>query len=132
MTLFLSILIPVLSLFCALALLGKREPAFLGFLNVLVVEGKISKGHREEILRIWYMVSKKIPRIHDPMVQIVGEAIQLCWDRYDSYFDIEVYANGTFQWFYRNRITKEVDGTEDDVFYSEIDDSILCKLRETV
>ena len=50
-----------------------------------------------------------------PLTQpTVDGAIQLAWDAGRHYLDIDVFSDGTIQWFYRDRQTKELDGSPDD------------------
>lgn len=43
-----------------------------------------------------------------------GSAIHLAWDRGDHHLEIDMASNGSFEWFYRNRRTNEIDGTEEE------------------
>jgi hypothetical protein len=55
------------------------------------------------------------PRLAVPLTQpTVDGAIQLAWDAGRHYLDIDIFSDGTMQWFYRDRETKELDGSPDE------------------
>lgn len=39
---------------------------------------------------------------------------QFSWDNHEHHFDVDVYVDGTFDWFYKNRATEAVDGTDEE------------------
>ena len=41
-------------------------------------------------------------------------AIQLAWDNGQKYLDVEVLPDGNLHWYFRDRETGEVLGTEDE------------------
>jgi hypothetical protein len=40
-------------------------------------------------------------------------SIHLAWDRNEHHLDADIFPDGSFDWFYRNRLTDELDGTAD-------------------
>lgn len=40
-------------------------------------------------------------------------AFQLAWDNNEHHFDIDITSSGGIEWFYRNRKTDEIAGSED-------------------
>lgn len=41
-------------------------------------------------------------------------SMHLAWDRDVHHLDVDLRADGTFEWFYRNRLTDELDGTDEE------------------
>lgn len=77
--------------------------------------GSFSGSQIRAVERIWEQLRQQIgARLPLPRTQPMSSgAIQIGWysDRYTA--EIEVLADGRIEWFFRDRITKQVLGTED-------------------
>lgn len=40
-------------------------------------------------------------------------SMHLAWDRDQHHLDVDLFPDGSFEWFYRNRLTDELDGTDE-------------------
>lgn len=40
-------------------------------------------------------------------------SMHLAWDHGQHHLDVDLFPDGTFEWFYRNRSTNELDGTDE-------------------
>jgi len=70
------------------------------------------------------------PKLRVPLTQpTVDGAIQLAWDAGRHYLDIDVFSDGTMQWFYRDRQTKELDGSPDDARATGIPPELVRRLE---
>lgn len=70
----------------------------------------VPSSHKEAIRR----VRAQIGMAKDPLTQpTVDGAVQLCWDSGTRVFDVDVFPDGTLEWFFRDRKTKEIAGTDD-------------------
>ncbi len=72
--------------------------------------------HISEVRRVYDRIKKALgDRLPLPVTQPTHEgALQLAWDTGNEYVDVDVFSDGTLHWYYRNRTTNEVDGTDDD------------------
>jgi hypothetical protein len=67
-----------------------------------------------------------------PLTQPTNDGnIQLAWDQGRHYVEIDVCPDGQLEWFYRDRETNELDGTEDDP-ESAVSEALLRRLRLTI
>ena len=59
-------------------------------------------------------VAQSIALTKVPLTQLTGEgAIQMSWDSGRYYFDVDVFPDG-LEWFFRDRETKVIEGTDDE------------------
>lgn len=50
-----------------------------------------------------------------PMAIPSGEGgAHLAWDAEQHHIEVDLFSDGSFDWFYRNRLTDEIDGTRED------------------
>lgn len=107
----------------------KKSKELLNFLGYLLGKGTLTQGHYDNVIKTWIYLKKKIRNLGDPLTQITSEgALQFAWDKDGNYLDIDIYPNGHIAWFYRNRFTREVEGTEDELLPS-ISEEIIYKLK---
>ena len=67
--------------------------------------------HLSRLRQVWKHIRDHVgPRLPLP----VDGAIQLYWDAGNKYLEVEVYADGTLRWFYKDRAGLERDGSDDD------------------
>ena len=59
-----------------------------------------------------------------------GGVIQVAWDSGNVYVDIEVFKDGNIEWFYRNRVTGALDGTDGAVSSSPVPDALVARINE--
>jgi hypothetical protein len=79
-------------------------------------QGGFEAFHIDMVRKIWANICFRLGAGFPlPLAQPTGEGgtLQLAWDNGIHYVEAEVHPNGTMDWFYRNRATNEVDGTED-------------------
>jgi len=68
-------------------------------------------------------------RLPTPLTQLTNmNAVQLAWDSGRYYLDIDVFPDGTLQWFFRDRSSNELDGTDDDEFLEHVPNPLLQRL----
>ena len=61
-----------------------------------------------------------------------GARWNLCWDNNNEILDLDLYADGRVCWFYKNRLTNQCEGTEEDPepFYSSRLKELLTQASE--
>lgn len=71
-------------------------------------------GHIDLVRNIWTFLCQQIdPHYPTPRAGPTSEgAIQLVWDKMQHHLTMDIDSAGTFEWFYKNRKTKELDGQE--------------------
>lgn len=57
--------------------------------------------------------------------------IQLAWDKGRHYVEVDILPDGRLEWFYRDRETNELDGTEEEPD-SAISEALVLRLDQTV
>lgn len=55
-------------------------------------------------------------------------SLHLAWDAGRHYVDVDVFADGTIEWFYRDRTTEALDGTEDACPASPLPRGLVARL----
>lgn len=72
--------------------------------------------HLSRVRQVWEHIRDHVgPRLPLPVTQPTPDgAIQLYWDDGNKYLEVDVYADGTLHWFYKDRAGSERDGTDDD------------------
>jgi hypothetical protein len=72
--------------------------------------------HLSRVRQVWAHIRNHVgPRLPLPVTQPTPDgAIQLYWDIHNKYLELDVYADGTLHWFFKDRASSERDGTEDD------------------
>lgn len=92
--------------------------------------GRLTTQLMTQVRSIWAELNERLGRrLPLPITTPTDEGtVQLAWNTKTQYVDIEVYPDGSIEWFYRNRTTDEVDGTDDERCL-EISDSLLARMR---
>lgn len=96
--------------------LAVRESEWLKFLFGLVDAGYVSESQVSHVRAFWEELKNRIGRpLRLPITMPAGDgSIQLAWSTKEHYLDIDMFADGSYEWFYRNRFTDELDGTENE------------------
>jgi len=101
--------------------------AFLGRLQKPA--GTYDAAHVKEVIHLWESLKGAFSfRLPLPLVQPTVEGnIQLVWDVGWFYLDIDMRRDFRLEWFFRNRETNELDGTEDEPEYG-VSDALIARL----
>jgi hypothetical protein len=78
--------------------------------------GGISFTHVSKVKQLWDTLGDRLgQRLPLPLTKPTSSgAIQLAWDAGRYYVEIDVLPAGELEWFFRDRESKEVDGTDED------------------
>jgi len=89
---------------------------WLEFLDQLQGQNLATPEHIHKVLGVWNEIRAHFQKeVLPPFTQMTGEgAVQLAWSSPKQIFDVEIFPDNTVLWFYRNRETREVAGTEDE------------------
>jgi hypothetical protein len=103
------------------------------FLDELQVEHRYSAQHLSRVRDTWEEIRAFVgDRLPLPVTQSGAEgAIQLYWDNKRKYVEVDVLADGTLHWFYKDRSTEARDGTEDEPVRG-VPSHLLARLVEFV
>jgi len=54
---------------------------------------------------LWDAIQASNPNILEPQAgpTAEGDMLEMVWDREEHHFDVDILADGTFEWFYCNR-----------------------------
>ncbi len=55
-------------------------------------------------------------------------SMHLAWDREQHHLDVDLFPDGSFEWFYRNRLTDELDGTDESRVFG-MPDALARRIR---
>jgi len=91
--------------------------------------GEFGPAHVAEVKRLWESLRQDLGyRLPLPLTQPTNDgSIQLAWDAGRFYVEIDVRPSGELEWFFRDRVSNELAGTEDDAI-SELSPELLHKL----
>lgn len=88
--------------------------------------GRFAPAHIETIEKLWDRLRMAFPTLPFPVTGPTadGVTIQMSWDlgrrnaagRPIHHIDVDVLANGMYEWFYRNRHSGALDGSEDPIY----------------
>lgn len=86
------------------------------FIDELGQQHLFQSHHLSRVRQVWKQIRDHVgPRLGLPVTQSTVEgAVQLYWDTGSKYLEVDVYADGTVHWFYKNRMSGERDGTDDE------------------
>lgn len=74
----------------------------------------VTQKHVNAVSFTFSLIENNFAKLPLPTVQVTNEpAVIMAWDSGEQYIDIEIHPNGEYDWFYRNRVTREIAGTED-------------------
>lgn len=78
--------------------------------------GLFDEGHIRAVTCLWDSLQKRVAvQLPLPLTQPTTTGnIQLAWDAGRFYLEIDVRADGKLEWFFRDRDTNTLDGTEDE------------------
>lgn len=88
------------------------------------------------VMRVWHHISARCEPPEPIIESIDADGIRFAWSSSASYLDLEVYDDGTFEWFYSDRsgtAADGVDGTKEDreevlpeAFYVRLEALLEC------
>lgn len=90
---------------------------------------QISWKYKHLVIDLWNKLNEIVTNIIPPQSgqSYDGKSFFLCWSKNEHYLDIDLFADGSLEWFYRNRTTQECSGTEEPV--KSIDGQIIQYLE---
>jgi len=65
-------------------------------------------------LRVWHELSAHSAP-PEPIIEAYEDHTKFAWNLADHYLDLDIFENGTFEWFYRDAMSDEADGSEDPI-----------------
>jgi hypothetical protein len=76
---------------------------------------RLGEDHAEELRHFWSLAFSRLgPALPEPLTQPTSEgAWQLAWGAGRHYVEVDVYPDGSLEWFYRDREAGAVEGTAD-------------------
>lgn len=101
--------------------------------SITAPQGDAGSELLRRVLTFWETLSHRVtPDCPLPITQPTRDgAIQLAWNSGQKYIDIEVLPDGNFHWYFRDRETGQVLGTEDDPV-EKVAPEFFAKLTELV
>jgi hypothetical protein len=92
-----------------------QTPFWAEYLNILVRKGLFSVHHISCVTSLRGKLERAIGKaLPDPITQDAEDgALQMCWNYERRLMEIDVYEDGRYQWFFKNRETGEVAGSEE-------------------
>lgn len=89
----------------------------------------ISWTYRERVQSTWLYLTTAIPTIRIPYAGTSPDeqSFFFVWDNGNYYIELEILSD-SFEWFYRNRLTNELAGSEHSV--ESIEEVLLEYLRK--
>lgn len=65
--------------------------------------------------KLWYAIKAGVEDAAIPTAihHQENDGFQFAWDKDEHHLDIDILSNESVEWFYRNRETNKIDGTED-------------------
>jgi hypothetical protein len=97
--------------------LNAHETARNEYLDSLVTpHGPVAPEVIKRVRDLWQQLCLQVKNCPLPITQPTDEsAIQLAWDNGERYLEVEVFPAGGIHWYFRNRESQEVVGTESPV-----------------
>ena len=66
----------------------------------------------------WRRLKAELPDLPEPAAMPLEDGgVQMCWDKGEFHFEIDIFANETYEWFYRNRFINSYQGGELSVYF---------------
>lgn len=82
-----------------------------------------------QAFELWHHLCAKVTSPPEPIVEGTQDAgLRFAWNLRDAYLDVEIYADGTVEWFFKDRKSDQVDGTKDER-EGELPDTFFKHLR---
>jgi len=96
--------------------IAETEFAWENYLKSFAASSDPVAGRMLETVRaIWGQIKERIANCPLPITQPTAEgAIQLAWDTGGLYLDVDVLPQGGVHWYFRDRVTNEVLGTDEE------------------
>lgn len=96
-------------------------------LDAWLTATKITPAHITTVKRFLGNLREQYHLLPVPVVAVSdgdddGVTVNFSWDTGALFLDFNVFENGSFHWFFRDRRTKELDGTDDDPAKAITDD----------
>lgn len=87
------------------------------YLTQLVAEDAFSEEHMRAVKEFRQVISNHMSassahRLPTQAGPTPDGALQLTWNSKEHYLEVDIQANGVFDWFYRNRNTGDYEGDE--------------------
>ena len=94
--------------------------------------GPLSVGNVQEIERLWDCLRRQVPdRLGFPHATATESGdLVMAWDRGSHHFEIEVFHDGRYDWFYLDRSSGERVGEEDHPL-GTCSPEMISRLRQT-
>jgi hypothetical protein len=94
----------------------------------------LSSQRQAAVFGLWSKLTRLIgPDIPPPIAGPGGElGFHMAWNQNDFYLDIEIAEDGSFEWFYKNRATGEVRGSDNDRLREPPEDLVRLLFLNTV
>ncbi len=112
---------------------AETECAWENYLKSFGASDGPAKGRMlETVHMIWQQIKERIANSPLPITQPTAEgAIQLAWDSGGKYLDVDVLPQGGVHWYFRDRVTNEVLGTDEDPVET-LPPTFFDKLRQLI
>lgn len=96
---------------------------------------RITQEHVGAVLRHWDFLEARFVMgsvdLHPPVTQVLNENVSMVWNTKTRVFELEVAPDGKIYWFYRNRMSREIAGTEDEGEV-EVSEEAVKRLRSVL
>jgi len=95
--------------------------------------GSFSATQVQAVFRFWQSARQALGKLVSlPLTQpTVDGAIQLAWEKGQHYLQVDIYPDSMVEWFYRNRDTNELDGT-DEQRVSGLAQPLLARMKQAL
>lgn len=76
----------------------------------------LAASHADAIRRVWWLLEWMVGRpLRAPVAGPGGDlGFQMSWSTEGFYLDLDIAEDGTFEWFFKDRGTGVIEGSEDD------------------
>lgn len=103
------------------------------YISTALADGRFSRAQVQQVRKIFREVSTAIGRpCAVPITQSLGDrALEIAWDNGQMYVDAEIQPDGRFHWYFRDRNSGLVSGTDTEACDSVTPD-FLTRIIEVV
>lgn len=118
----------------ALRVMLARRVAELDFVMRVLPFNLGPVEHVKHAAKRWGEIFSRIPQATEPMVSFrEPDRIQMTWHGERHYFDLDVYPDGTLEWFYTDKqVNKGSKGSDDGERLTEMSNKMWACLRVVV
>lgn len=89
---------------------------------------RLSKPYAEIARRVWTSIAERVDNIDVPQAGPTPDGgFQFVWDKGPHHIEVDAYPDGRLEWFYRNRLTGEVEGADEAT--SDIPPTLAARLE---